>query len=187
MTEHQRRFHGEADRLRSPDRISLLEVDRVVALSTERLAPSRLADIGTGSGVFAHAFAEHGLTVVGIDVNAGLLRLTREIAPGVHFQEAPAEAIPYGDRIFDIAFLGHVLPEADDPVQTLKEAGRISSMRVVVLEWPYMEEEQGPPLDHRLPPERIVKMGKQAGMGRVEGVRLTHMDLYRMSPEANRT
>jgi len=186
MTDHDRRFHGGAERLRSPERIDLLEVERVVALTTEGLAPSRVVDIGTGTGVFAEAFAERGLAVIGIDVNPDLLRLARELAPGVRFAEAPAEAIPYGDRTFDIAFLGHLLHEADDPVQALKEARRVSTMRVVVLEWPYLEEEQGPPLDHRLPPERIEEMAKQAGLRRVERLRLAHMDLYRMAPEPGR-
>ena len=187
MTEHERRFHGEADRLRSPERIGLLEVDRVVALTTEGLAPSRLVDIGAGTGVFAEAFAENGIAVVGIDVNPDLLGLARELAPGVHFEEAPAEAIPYGDRTFDIAFLGHVLHEADDPVQALKEARRVATMRVVVLEWPYLEEEQGPPLDHRLPPEKVAEMARQAGLGPVERISLSHMDLYRMALEPDRT
>jgi ubiquinone/menaquinone biosynthesis C-methylase UbiE len=187
VTEHERRFHGEADRLRSPERMRLLEVERVVALTTEGLAPSRLVDIGAGTGVFAEAFAERGLAVVGIDVNPDLLRLARELVPGVHFDEAPAEAIPYGDRTFDIAFLGHLLHEADDPVQALKEARRAATLRVVVLEWPYLEEEQGPPLDHRLAPDTVVAMAEQAGLGHVERIRLAHMDLYRMALEASRT
>lgn len=185
MTEHERRFHGEADRLRSPERVSLLEVDRVVALATEGLAATRLVDIGTGTGVFAQAFAANGLSVVGIDTNPSLLKLARQLVPGVQFEEAPAEAIPYGDRTFDIAFLGHVLHEADDPVQVLKEAHRISTMRVVVLEWPYLQEEHGPPLGHRLEPKRVAAMGKRAGLGRVEHLRLKHMDLYRMALEAD--
>ena len=53
MTEHERRFHGTADRLRSPERIRLLEVDRVVSLAAEGLAATRVIHIGTGTGVFA--------------------------------------------------------------------------------------------------------------------------------------
>jgi ubiquinone/menaquinone biosynthesis C-methylase UbiE len=185
MTEHERRFHGDADRLRSPERIRLLEVDRVATLTMEGLAATRLLDIGAGTGVFAQAFVAKGLSVVGIDTNPSLLRLARNLVPDVKFEEAPAEAIPYGDRTFDIAFLGHVLHEADDPVQALKEARRISTMRVVVLEWPYRQEEQGPPLGHRLQPEKVLEMGERAGLGRMEHLRLAHMDLYRMALEAD--
>jgi ubiquinone/menaquinone biosynthesis C-methylase UbiE len=185
VTKNERRFHGEADRLRSPERMNRLEIGRVAALTTEGLAAERLIDIGTGTGVFAQVFAANGLSVVGIDTNPDLLTLARGLVPGVEFEEAPAEAIPYGDRTFDIAFLGHLLHEADDPVLALKEARRISTMRVVVLEWPYLEEEQGPPLHHRLEPAKVVEMAEQAGFARVEHLRLTHIDLYRMEQDAD--
>lgn len=181
MTDHERRFHGEADRLRAPERIRLLEVDHVVALTTEGLKASRLIDIGTGTGVFAQAFAAIGLSVTGIDANPSLLTLAREIVPGVRFDEAPAEAIPCADGAFDIAFMGHVLHEADDPIKALMEARRVSNMRVVVLEWPYLQEEHGPPLAHRLEPQMIAEMAKRAGFEKVERLKLTYMDLYRMS------
>ena len=180
-TEHERRFHGEADRLRSPERIGLLEVDRVVTLATGGLAAIRVLDIGTGTGVFAEAFSAKGLAVVGIDANPSLLQVARRLVPGVAFTEATAEAIPYGDRSFDVAFLGHVLHEADDPVAALREARRVSTMRVVVLEWPYVQEEHGPPLEHRLRPEDVEEMAEHAGLADMEHLRLTYMDLYRMA------
>ena len=123
--------------------------------------------------------------MVGIDTNPGLLALARQLVPGVPFAEAPAEAILCGDRTFDLAFLGHVLHEADDLVQALKEARRIATMRVVVLEWLYLQEEQGPPLHHRLEPTQVVEMGQRAEFGCVEHLRLTHMDLYRMAPASD--
>jgi ubiquinone/menaquinone biosynthesis C-methylase UbiE len=181
MTDHEKRFHGKANRLRSPERIRLLEVDRVVALTTEGLKASRLIDIGTGTGIFAQAFAAIGLSVIGIDANPALLTLARETVPGVRFDEAPAEAIPFEERAFDIAFLGHVLHETDDPVKALMEAHRVSTTLVAVLEWPYVQEEQGPPLAHRLEPAIIVEMAKRVGFKGVERLKLRHMDLYRMS------
>jgi SAM-dependent methyltransferase len=107
--------------------------------------------------------------------------VARQLIPGVAFKEATAESIPYGDRTFDVAFLGHVLHETDDPLAALREARRVSTRRVVVLEWPYVLEEDGPPLQHRLKPEDIKEMAKRAGLGSVEHLRLTHMDLYRMA------
>ena len=181
--EHERRFHGEADRLRSPERIGLLEVDRVVGLAAEGLGAANVLDIGTGTGVFAEAFAAKGFVVVGIDANPSLLEVAKRVVPGVEFKEATAEAIPYGDGSFDIAFLGHVLHEADDPVAALREARRVSRGRVVVLEWPYVEEEHGPPLAHRLEPGKVEELAERAGLVTVERLRLAHMDLYRMPVE----
>jgi ubiquinone/menaquinone biosynthesis C-methylase UbiE len=181
--QHQRRFHGEADRLRSPERIALLEVDRAVTLAIEGLAEPRVLDVGTGTGVFAEAFAARGLIVAGIDANRILLEAARRLVAGVEFREGVAEAIPYGDRTFDLAFLGHVLHDADDPVVALKEARRVCTRRVALLEWPYIQEEHGPPLEHRLKPEAILAMGERAALGRVEHLRLAHMDLYRIAVE----
>ncbi len=182
---HERRFHGGAGHLRSAERLALLEVEHVVTLSVEGLAVRRVLDIGTGAGVFAEAFAARGYVVAGIDAYGSLLQVASQFVPGAEFKEATAEAIPYGDDAFDLAFLGHVLHETDDPVRALEEARRVSTARVVVLEWPYAEEKHGPPLEHRLRPEAVLEMAKRAGLGRVEHLRLTHMDLYRMAVGLN--
>jgi nitroreductase/ubiquinone/menaquinone biosynthesis C-methylase UbiE len=179
--EHERRFHGDADRLRSAERIASLEVDRVATLSIEGLATPRVLDVGTGTGVFAEAFAARGCTVTGIDTNSGLLQEAGRLVPMAEFRQGAAEAIPYGDGAFEVVFLGHVLHETDDPIGALNEARRVAAVRVVVLEWPYMQEEQGPPLEHRLSPEKVVKMARLAGLEHVEVLKLAHMDFYRMA------
>lgn len=180
---HERRFHGEPERLRSPERIALLEVDRVVALSIEGLTSPRVLDVGTGTAIFAEAFAAKGLAVAGIDANSALLEVAGQYAPQAEFKQARAEAIPYGDALFDLVFLGHLLHEADDPLRALGEARRVSRARVVVLEWPHVLEEKGPPLEHRLRVETVLDMAAQVGLDAVEHLRLTHMDLYRMAAE----
>lgn len=181
MIEHERRFRGSADRLRSPDRIGLLEVDRVVALAVEGLRAPRVLDVGTGTGVFAEAFAARGFAVAGIDPNPSFLEAAKRFVPAADFREGTAEAIPYGDGAFDLVFLGEVLHETDDPMVALKEARRVSTRRITVLEWPYVEEDQGPPLAHRLNAEAVVALAANAGLGTVEHVALAHMDLYRMN------
>jgi ubiquinone/menaquinone biosynthesis C-methylase UbiE len=179
--EHERRFRGAAERLRAPERIVLMEVDRVVTLVLEGLEAPRVLDVGTGTAVFAEAFAARGLSVAGIDANPSLLKAAKTFAPDVDFKVGTAEAIPYGDGSFDLAFLGHVLHEADDPVAALREARRVSRKRVAVLEWPFVREEHGPPLAHRLEADAIARMAERAGLGRIERVSLTHMELYRMA------
>ena len=178
--QHEKRFRREAERLRSPDRLALLEVDRVVQLVTAGLSQPRVVDIGTGTGVFAEAFAARGLAVAAVDVNDSLLAVARSLVPGVDFREGAAEALPYGDRSFDLAFLGHVLHEVDDPAAALREARRVSVKRGAILEWPYLQEESGPPLEHRLEPGKILELVAGAGLGAAERLRLAHMDLYRV-------
>lgn len=179
--DHHKRYGGGPERLRSPERIARLEIERVVTLSTEGLAASRVLDVGTGTGLFAEAFAAKGLAVAGIDPNRELLALAARLVPRAEFKEGTAEAIPYGDGSFDIAFLGQMLHEADDPAAALREARRVSTLRVVVLEWPYIKEEQGPPIEHRLKEETVVELAAQAGLGLVDRIRLARMTLYRMS------
>jgi SAM-dependent methyltransferase len=181
--EHnERRFHGEPERLRSPERLELLEIDRVVGLSLDGLTVRSVLDIGTGTGVFAQAFAARGVRVCGIDVSSELINLARGYVPGTDFKVAPAEAVPYPDGAFDVAFLGHVLHEADDGVVALKEAGRVAALRVVILEWPYRDQPHGPPMEHRLKPDKVRQLAHDAGLEPVERIELAHMDLYRMTP-----
>ncbi len=180
--QHDRRFQGQADRLRAPDRLIRMEVPRVAALSIDGITVESVLDIGTGTGVFAEAFAAQGLAVTGIDVNAELLELARQTVPTAQFKQAPVEQIPFADRSFDLAFLGHVLHEADDPVAALKEAHRVARHRVAILEWPYRQEEKGPPLEHRLKPEFVTNLAQQAGFHDVETIHLEYMDFYRLAP-----
>ena len=180
--KYERRFHGEPDRLRSAERIALLEVERVVALSVESLAVKSVLDVGTGTGVFAEAFSTMGLDVTGIDTNIQLLTVARDYVPGARFQEGFAEEIPFEDGSFDLVFLGHVLHETGKPLKALQEARRIIRKRAVVLEWPFGWEEHGPSLEHRLRPEAIEDLAGKAGFRKVESIKLAHMDLYRLMP-----
>lgn len=178
--KNEGRFHGDPARLRSSERLALMEVERVVALSIEGLASGRVLDIGTGTGLFAEGFLASGFEVAGVDQNDAMLQEARRLVPGAEFKQGNAEAIPYGDKEFDLSFLGVLLHEVDDPVQTLREARRLTRSRVVVLEWPYVDDGHRPPLKARLSVGRVTEIAKQAGLGKVEHVRLAHTDLYRI-------
>ena len=178
---HERRFSGNADRLRAPERLARLEVERVVALVLAGADVTSALDVGTGTGVFAQAFAGLGLAVTGLDANPGLIALARDLVPAAAFREGTAEALPFPDRSFDLVFLGLVLHETDDAVAALREARRVARVRVAVLEWPYIEEEQGPPLWHRLDAEKVRALAAAAGFADVDEVKLDHVDLYRLT------
>jgi ubiquinone/menaquinone biosynthesis C-methylase UbiE len=179
--KHDRRFHGVPEMLRSPGRIEILEVERVVALCLEGIAARTVLDVGTGTGIFGEGFAAHGLHITGIDANPAMLEAAGRHVPQGWFVLAPAEALPYPNDTFDLVFLGHVLHEADNPLASLREAQRVARLRVAVLEWPYGLEEHGPPLAHRLKPEAIADLAQAAGLQKVETLSLAHMMLYRLS------
>ncbi|HVC19771.1 MAG TPA: class I SAM-dependent methyltransferase [Vicinamibacterales bacterium] len=177
---NERRFHGDLDRLRSPERLERMDVPHVVDLCLEGITATQVLDIGSGTGVFAEAFVARGLDTTGIDINPAMVEAGNSLVPGARFMLAPAEAPPFADASFDLVFLGHVLHETDDARGALREARRIARVRVAVLEWPYREEEVGPPLAHRLKAEDVEALAREAGFTAVETLPLSHMVLFRM-------
>lgn len=177
---HERRFHGDAGRLRSDERMRRLEIDKVIALCLEGLQANRILDVGTGSGLFAEAFAAQGLEVTGIDVNPEMVAAASQLVPSAEFQIAPAEELPYPDDSFDLVFLGLVFHETDDSLKSIQEARRVSKQRVAILEWPYRQEEFGPPLAHRLKSEEVSALAHKAGCGDIDIVYLSNAVLYRL-------
>ena len=175
---HNRRFNGDSQKLRSKERLSLLEVNRVVEKCLEGIKVQNVLDIGTGTGVFAEAFSRLNLTVTGIDINDELLHLARREVPEAKFIVAPAEKLPFEEKMFDLVFLGLVLHETDDPGQALGEAHRVARFRTAILEWPYRWAKQGPPLHHRLRPEEIEKIAIHAGFFSIERIELSHLHLF---------
>ncbi len=182
MTGHNKRYGASAERLRSPERMALLEVPRVVDSCLEGIDASRALDVGTGTGIFAEAFAARGLQATGIDPSPDLLEAARRLVPGATFHPGTAEKLAFEDGSFDLVMLSHVLHEADDPAAALAEARRVARRRVCVLEWPYVDEEKGPPLAHRLRPSEIEALARRAGFSGVQRTELAHMHLYRMTP-----
>ena len=178
---NERRYAAAVERLRSPQRVALLEIKRVADLLLGDITAHSTLDVGTGSGLFAEEFAARGLEVAGVDVNPEMVEAAGQFVPGGSFQQAPAEQLPYSNHAFDLVFLGHVLHETDDPVRALSEARRVARLRVAVLEWPYQDEQQGPPLAHRLRPEQIKAFAWDAGLTSVVSLPLSHMALYSMT------
>jgi ubiquinone/menaquinone biosynthesis C-methylase UbiE len=178
---HERRFNREIERLRDPERIARLEVERVVQVTLEGLKEVRaVLDVGTGSGVFAEQFAARGLQVTGLDANLEMLPVARGYVPLGTFQEGTAEKLPFPDGSFDLVFMGLLLHETDDGLAALREAHRVVLKRVAILEWPYEEGSFGPPLEHRLPLEKITQLAKQAGFKDVQQIRLQNLVFYKL-------
>ncbi len=175
---HHKQFHGSPDFLRSPERVARLQVERVVELTLSNLEPSTLLDVGTGSGLFAEAFADHVPNVLGIDLAPRMLRRARTLLPYVRYVQAEMEWLPFHERAFDLTFLGLALHETDDLAHTLSELRRCTRYRIAALEWPYQDEPFGPPLHHRLRPVTVVLTARQVGLSGVRVLSLQNMVLY---------
>ena len=178
---HEKRFNREIERLRDPKRVARLEVQRVVRLALEGLPEANtVLDIGAGSGLFAEQFAARGLAVSGIDANPDMVEAAQGFVPTGAFKQAEAENLPFEDAAFDLAFMGLVLHEADDALAALREAFRVTTLRLAVLEWPDEEQSFGPPRSDRLSAAHISALAAQAGFKSVQAFRLLNLVLYHL-------
>lgn len=178
---HEKRFDGDITRLRNPERISRLEVARVVILCLENANINTVLDVGTGTGVFAEQFAKHGLTVSGMDIQPAMLQAARGFVPNGDFRLGAAEALPYLDVSFDLVFMGLLLHESDEQLQVLSEARRVAALRVGILEWAYRQEDFGPPLEHRLDPATLQNLALETGFHHMETIALSTLMFYRLT------
>ncbi len=176
---HERRFNGGVERLRDPERVARLEVERVTRLALEGLTGIKsVLDIGTGTGLFAEALAAEGLQVTGVDANPEMLPVAKEFVPNGTFRQAVAEDLPFQAGEFDLVFMGLVLHETDDALAALRETFRVSTQRVAILEWPDEEQSFGPPREHRLSLEKVTLLAQEAGFKSIKRVRLENLVLY---------
>jgi ubiquinone/menaquinone biosynthesis C-methylase UbiE len=104
----------------------------------------RILDLACGTGTLAAAIADRGASAVGVDGDPEMLARARAKAPGVQFDEALAEQLPYEDGSFDAVvtslFLHHLargakLAALREAVRVLKPGGELH-----VADW-------GPPQD----------------------------------------
>lgn len=163
--------------LRSPERLALLEVEHVASLSLRDRKIQSALDVGTGNGIFAEAFVGLGLDVTGIDIQEPMLEAARKLVPGARFELGSAEALPFTDHSFDLCFLGLILHETSNPLQVIQEAHRVAAERVAVLEWPYKEQEIGPPLNHRLKAEDVLRQATDLGFTHTQAISLEYLIL----------
>jgi ubiquinone/menaquinone biosynthesis C-methylase UbiE len=177
---HDKRFEGDITRLRTPERVQRLEVEKVVDLSLETGQIESVLDVGMGSGLFAEEFSEHGLSVAGVDANPELSIAARQFVPKGIFREGTAEALPYPDGSFDLVFLGLVLHESDEPLKALKEARRVARKSVCILEWPYRDQSFGPPLALRLKPEDLSILFEEAGFRKWKATDFTNTIFFEL-------
>ncbi len=175
---HEKRFEGDLARLRSPERVERLEVGRVIDLCLDKGQVENVLDVGTGTGLFAGAFAQRSLKVSGVDVNPEMLAVARQFVPEGDFHAGTVEKLPFPDDSFDLVFLGLVLHESDDPLKALKEVLRVARQKVCILEWPYRDQSFGPPLIHRLNPGDLDGLFREAGFQRWKMTDLANTVLY---------
>ncbi|MBW0147897.1 methyltransferase domain-containing protein [Marinobacter arenosus] len=85
-------------------------------------------DVACGTGILARAISRRfeGLgSVTGVDLNPGMLAVAQCKAPGIHWQQGDAEALPFSDRTFDVVVSQFGLMLFPSPTQALREMYRV--------------------------------------------------------------
>lgn len=107
-----------------------------------------LLDVGCGTGVLAReAWNRMGGVgaVSGIDRNGGMIATAQRIAPGISWQLAQAEALPYADASFDHVISQFALMFFEDRAAGLEQMWRVTRRggRLTVAVWDRLENTPG--------------------------------------------
>ncbi|MEJ0074954.1 MAG: class I SAM-dependent methyltransferase [Alphaproteobacteria bacterium] len=95
-------------------------------LRAVRLEPGmRLLDVATGPGTLAAAAARRGAHPVGVDLAPKMIALARRLYPGIAFQEADIESLPFAAGTFDAVSCGFALGHIPRPEVSLAECVRV--------------------------------------------------------------
>lgn len=135
-------------------------------------AGDRVADIGAGTGFFAipaaRAVGEKG-RVFAVDLASPMLEDLRRKASKARLTNLEVlrsieEHVPIPDHSVDLVLLACVLHELDGP-GTLPEARRILAARgrLAVVDWKKIDQDEGPPREHRLDEREAAELLGSAG------------------------
>ena len=86
---------------------------------------SRVLDIATRAGYVAAVAAERQARAVGIDCSGTQVRLARERYPGIRFEQADAESLPFEPDSFDSVVNAFGICHLPNPELGLREAFRV--------------------------------------------------------------
>lgn len=118
----------------------------VAAAQVER--GQRVLDVACGTGVVARTLAERvgpEGSVVGIDINGGMLAVARQLAPEIVWIEGPAESLPFDDSTFDAVTSQFGLMFFQDPAGAIREMVRVlrPGGRLAIAVWDTLDNTPG--------------------------------------------
>lgn len=118
-------------------------------------------EIGSGTGYFTVVLARYFQKVYGVEVSTDMAeylekRLKDE---GIKNVGLIVDKKPQIDFEVDLAFFANVLHEVNDPESYLDYLAKM----VIVIDWKKEQTSYGPPIDARIPEERIIDMLESRG------------------------
>ncbi|GAB3800354.1 class I SAM-dependent methyltransferase [Virgibacillus kimchii] len=161
-----KRFNPEkAELLMSSERKKILPPDEVVGLLNIK-PDDTIADLGSGNGYFAIPMAKQTKdTVHAIDVEPKMLDMLKENASdeqveNIQVVESELQQIPLGDQSVSKVMISFVMHEVPNIDKTLREIKRIlkTGGTMLVIEWEVVETSSGPPLNIRIPSDKMAQI-----------------------------
>lgn len=93
----------------------------------------RILDIGCGEGNHLLLFNGLGFNLAGLDASPYMVRRARErLGHRATLEVGEAEDLPYQDNEFDLALFINTIEFLDDPIEALREAGRVARRGVFI-------------------------------------------------------
>jgi SAM-dependent methyltransferase len=86
---------------------------------------SQVLEIGSGPGHVAQALTEVGARVTGVDFSAQMVAVAQRHYPGILFQEANAEQLPFAANTFDAVVSNFVVHHLARPTMVFQEVCRV--------------------------------------------------------------
>ena len=87
--------------------------------------PSRIVDLGCGTGSISALLVAQGHDVTGVDFSEAMVREARRKASAVHLVVGNVAAPPLRAGSFDVVFARHVLWAMPDPAETVRAWSRL--------------------------------------------------------------
>jgi len=104
---------------------------------SQLLAPNpgeKVLDVGCGEGNHLLLLQRLGLDVYGVDASPYMIRRAKKrLGNRATLRVGNADDLPFDDNEFDIAVLINTLEFLDDPLQALREVGRVTRRRVFIV------------------------------------------------------
>jgi SAM-dependent methyltransferase len=97
-------------------------------------AGARTLDVGAGTGALTATLLARGASVAAVDPSPEFVAVLRERFPDIEVEEAPAESLPYGAGVFDVALAQLVVAFMSDAPAAIAEMVRVAR-RVAVCMW----------------------------------------------------
>ena len=86
---------------------------------------ARVLDVASGPGYAAGQAAARGAVVVGVDIAEAMVTLARRLHPGIDFQQADAQQLPFEDGSFEAVVGNLAILHLSRPEQAVAEFARV--------------------------------------------------------------